>query len=140
MDKKLGQIFEQFKVHANELGDKVRELIREGNVRRIIIKDLQGHTFMEIPLTVATVGVILAPVLAAVGAVATLVAQFHVVVERTAPSPAPPTGSGAPATDASVGATEDQVDMADTAGQHTDDSGSSVHDVAGTGKHDSLGG
>ena len=141
MDKKLGEIFEQFKVHANELGDKVRELIKEGNVRRIIIKDVQGHTFMEIPLTVATVGVILAPVLAAVGAVATLVAQFHVVVERTAPpSTGAATGSGAPATDPSVGATEDQVDMADTAGQHTDDSGSSVHDVAGTGKHDSLGG
>ncbi len=134
MDKKLGEIFEQFKVHANELGDKVRELIKEGNVRRIIIKDLQGHTFMEIPLTVATVGVILAPVLAAVGAVATLVAQFHVVVERAAPaSSGAASGTGAPATDASVGATEEQVDMADTAG-------SSAQDAAGTGKHDSLGG
>ena len=143
MDK-LGQMFEQFKVHANELGDKIRELIKEGNVRRIIIKDTNGHTFMEIPLTVATVGVVLAPVLAAVGAVATLVAQFHVVVERTAP-PAPPaggsaTGAGAPPTDPSVGATESKVDMADTAGQHTDARGTSVHDVAGTGDHDSLGG
>src|SRR3954451_19058590 len=84
MDK-LDQFFEQFKVHANELRDKVRELIKEGNVRRIIIKDEQGHTFMEIPLTVATVGVVLAPILAAVGAIATLVAHFHIVVERTTP-------------------------------------------------------
>lgn len=137
MDK-IGQIFEQFKVHANELGDKVRELIKEGNVRRIIIKDEQGHTFMEIPLTVATVGVVLAPVLAAVGAIATLVAHFHVVVERTAP---PSTGGhSASAAGSNVGATEDQVDMADTVPQHSDDHGTKIEDLAGTGEHDSLGG
>jgi Domain of unknown function (DUF4342) len=144
MDK-LGQFFEQFKVHANELGDKVRELIKEGNVRRIIIKDEQGHTFMEIPLTVATVGVVLAPILAAVGAVATLVARFHVVVERTGPPASPPAsgpaaGAGAPPTDPSVGATESKVDMADTVPQHVDDRGTKVEDIAGDGKHDSLGG
>lgn len=81
----LGSFFEQFKVHANDLGAKIAELIREGNVRRIIIRDEHGHTFMEIPLTVATVGVILAPVLAAVGAIAALVTHVTVVVERTAP-------------------------------------------------------
>jgi Domain of unknown function (DUF4342) len=141
MDR-LGQFFEQFKVHASELGDKVRELIKEGNVRRIIIKDEKGHTFMEIPLTVATVGVVLAPALAAVGAVATLVAQFHVVVERTTP-PDPPQSPDPPAagaTDASVGATETNVNMAATMGQHTDNKGASVQDEAGTGEHDSLGG
>ena len=79
--------YEQFKVAGQDLASKVRELIHEGNVRRIIIKDERGNTFMEIPLTVATVGVILAPVLAAVGAVATVVAKFDVVVER---SPTPP--------------------------------------------------
>lgn len=143
MDR-LGQFFEQFKVHAGDLGDKVRELIKEGNVRRIIIKDEQGHTFMEIPLTVATVGVVLAPVLAAVGAVATLVAHFHIVVERTtppaAPSSAPSAGTGAPPTDASVGATDANVDMAGTVPQHVDNKGTHVEDIAGTGKHDSLGG
>ena len=51
---------------------KIRELIHEGNVRRIIIKDEHGHTFMEIPLTVATIGVVAAPILAAVGAIATV--------------------------------------------------------------------
>src|SRR5690348_6431112 len=135
MDK-LDQFFEQFKVHANELRDKVRELVHEGNVRRIIIKDEQGHTFMEIPLTVATVGVILAPLLAAVGAIATLVARFHVVVERTAPPEPAPSAT----TDASVGATENQVNMDATVPQHVDDKGTRVEDIAGTGEHDSLGG
>jgi len=87
----FGQIYEQIRVHANELADKVAELIHEGNVRRIIIKDERGHTFMEIPLTVATVGVVLAPILAAVGAIATMVAKFDVVVERAAP---PSSGTG----------------------------------------------
>jgi hypothetical protein len=85
----FGQIYEQIRVHANELADKVGELIHEGNVRRIIIKDERGHTFMEIPLTVATVGVILAPILAAVGAIATVVSKFDVVVERNPPAPPP---------------------------------------------------
>lgn len=89
MDK-FDQLFEQFKVKGNELADKIRDLIHEGNVRRIIVKDERGHTFMEIPLTVATIGVVAAPVLAAVGAIAGMVANFHVVVERNAP-PAPPT-------------------------------------------------
>ncbi len=142
MDK-LGQFFEQFKVHASELGDKVRELVKEGNVRRIIIKDEQGHTFMEIPLTVATVGVVLAPVLAAVGAIATLVAHFHIVVERTSPTAGPAAAEPAPpahATDPTTGATENKVDMKDTVPQHLDNKGTKVEDLAGTGEHDSLGG
>ena len=81
--------YEQFKVAGNDLAAKVRELIHEGNVRRIIIKDERGHTFMEIPLTVAAVGVILAPILAAVGAIATVVSKFEVVVERNPPEPPP---------------------------------------------------
>ncbi len=95
MDK-FDHMFEQFKVHANDLVEKVTELIHEGNVRRIIIKDEKGHTFMEIPLTVAAVGVILAPILAAVGAIATVVAKFDVVVERnTPPQPKPPADTSA---------------------------------------------
>ena len=97
MDK-LDQFFEQFKVHANELRDKVRELIKEGNVRRIIIKDEQGHTFMEIPLTVAAIGFVAAPILAAIGALATMAAKFTVVVERNPPAgpPAPPPPTAPP--------------------------------------------
>jgi hypothetical protein len=94
--EKFDHLYEQFRVHANELGAKIEQLVHEGNVRRIIIKDEHGHTFMEIPLTVATVGVILAPLLVAVGAIATVVAKFDIVVERNAP-PTPPdsTATGA---------------------------------------------
>jgi Domain of unknown function (DUF4342) len=86
MDK-FDRIYEQIRVHANELVAKVTELIHEGNVRRIIIKDERGHTFMEIPLTVAAIGVVLAPILAAVGAIATVVSKFEIVVERNPPEP-----------------------------------------------------
>lgn len=136
MDK-FEEIYEQFKVHGHDLADKVSELIHEGNVRRIIIKDERGHTFMEIPLTVAAVGLILAPILAAVGAIATVVAKFDVVVERTAPVQP---SQAAPATDSSVGATEDNVNMAGTVSQHSDSHGTKAEDIAGTGKHDSQGG
>lgn len=79
--------FEEIKVLGNELVDKVKALIHEGNVRRIIIKNDQGHTFMEIPVTVAAVGVVLAPVLAALGALAAMAAHFTVVVEKTGEPP-----------------------------------------------------
>jgi hypothetical protein len=86
-------IYERFKVHGKDLAAKISELIHEGNVRRILIKDESGHTFMEIPLTVAAIGVIAAPLLAAIGAIATMVARFDIVVERTKPA-APPAGPG----------------------------------------------
>ncbi len=79
--------FEEIKVLGNELVDKVKALIHEGNVRRIIIKNDQGHTFMEIPVTVAAVGVVLAPVLAALGALAAMAAHFTVVVEKVGQPP-----------------------------------------------------
>lgn len=85
--------FEQIKVDAAQLVDKIRELIQEGNARRIIIKDTSGHTFMEVPVNVAAIGVIVAPVLAAVGALAAMAAKFTIVVER-AGSTAGSTGSG----------------------------------------------
>ena len=75
--------FEEVRVLGNELVDKVKALVHEGNVRRIIIKNDQGHTFMEIPVTVAAVGLVLAPVLAAVGALAAMAAHFTVVVEKS---------------------------------------------------------
>src|SRR3954447_20127589 len=74
--------FEEIRVFGHELADKVKALIHEGNVRRIIIKNEQGHTFLEIPVTVAAVGIVFAPVLAAVGALAAMAAKFTVVVER----------------------------------------------------------
>ena len=69
----------------------MKALIREGNVRRIIIKDENGHTIIEIPVTVAAVGAVFAPILAAVGALAAMAAKFTIVVEKTpAPDPAAP--------------------------------------------------
>jgi hypothetical protein len=139
MDTKFEQAFERIKVHGQDLADKIRELIHEGNVRRIIVKDERGHTYLEIPLTVASIGVIAAPVVAAVGAIAALVAKFDIVVER-APSAGVPHPSGSPATDSSVGATEGKVDMHGTVGQRVNAKGDKLEDEAGTGAHDSQGG
>ncbi|HSB16564.1 MAG TPA: DUF4342 domain-containing protein [Bryobacteraceae bacterium] len=75
-------VYEEMKVLGKELVDKVGQLIHAGNVRRIIVKDDKGNTFMEIPLTLATVGVIAAPVLAGLGAIAALIANFTLGVER----------------------------------------------------------
>jgi hypothetical protein len=73
---------EEIHVLGKDLVDRVKALIHEGNVRRIIIRDEQGHTFVEIPVTVAAVGAVFAPVLAAVGAISALVAKFTIVVVR----------------------------------------------------------
>ena len=72
---------------GRDLVDKVRELIHEGNVQRIVVKDAEGHTFMEIPVSVAAVGAIVAPLLAAIGAISALVAKFTIVVVRSEVKP-----------------------------------------------------
>ena len=74
---------EEFTVNGEDLLRKVKEIIRAGNVRRLIIKDKDGKTLIEIPLTVGVVGIVLAPVLAAVGAIAALVTECTILVERT---------------------------------------------------------
>ena len=81
----IQSLFEEAQVLGRDLVDKVKSLIHEGNVRRIIIKDEHGHTFIEIPVTIAAIGAIAAPVLAAVGAISALVAKFTIVVERVDP-------------------------------------------------------
>lgn len=73
---------EEFRVSGEELLKKIREIIDEGNARRIIVRNEDGHTLMEIPLTVAVVGAVLAPILAAVGAMAALLTRCTIVVER----------------------------------------------------------
>ena len=82
----LQEFVEEVQVLGRDLVEKVKSLIHEGNVQRIIIKDMQGHTYVEIPVNVAAVGVILAPVLAAVGAISALVAKFTIVIERRPPA------------------------------------------------------
>ncbi|MBL6949355.1 MAG: DUF4342 domain-containing protein [Bacteroidales bacterium] len=79
----MDNIKEEFKVKGGELIDKIKELIHEGNVRRIIIKDENGKVFLEIPVTLGLIGALVAPILAAVGAIAAMVANFHVEVIRT---------------------------------------------------------
>lgn len=73
---------EQFRVYGHEVLEKVKKLIKEGNVRRIIIKNEKGKTMMEIPVTFAVVGAVFAPVLAAVGALAALLTKCTIEVER----------------------------------------------------------
>jgi hypothetical protein len=75
---------EEFRLNGDELLAKVKQLINEGNVRRIIIKNKEGNTLIEIPLTVGIVGALLAPVLVAVGAIAAVVTECTLVVERRA--------------------------------------------------------
>jgi hypothetical protein len=68
---------------------KVKEIAHEGNVRRIVIKDAQGKTLIEVPLTVGVVGTLVAPVAAAIGAIAALAADYSIVVERRENGSAP---------------------------------------------------
>ncbi len=70
----------EFKVKGEELLGKIKQLIHEGNIRRIIIKDEKGHVFMEIPLSIGVLSAALLPVFAAVGALAAFVSNFTIEV------------------------------------------------------------
>jgi hypothetical protein len=76
---------ESFKVAADQLVDAVKRLLHEGNVRRIIIKQ-DGRTVAEFPMTVGVIGAVFAPVLAAVGALAAVLTDCTIEVERAAPA------------------------------------------------------
>jgi hypothetical protein len=73
---------EEFRVKGEELLAKIKQLVHEGNIRRIIIKDKDGKVLIEFPLTFGVVGLVLAPTLAAVGALAALVTEATVMVEK----------------------------------------------------------
>ncbi len=75
---------ESFKVNGESLLKKVKELIKEGNVRKITIKDKNGKELVVFPLTLGVVGAVIAPVLAAVGAIAALIGECTISVEREA--------------------------------------------------------
>ena len=90
----MGTWYEEIKIFGRDLVDTVRRLVHESNVRRIIIKDDKGNTFLEIPLSIATIGVIAMPVLAGLGALAAMVASFTLVVERSGEPPEPPASEG----------------------------------------------
>lgn len=82
---------EEIRVRGADLVDKVKELIQQGNVRRLVVRRSSGETLVEIPLT-AGVGIaglltLMVPVLAALGAMAALIADFRVEIERGGPAP-----------------------------------------------------
>ena len=71
-----------FKVKGDQLIDFIKEVIREGNIRRIIIRDSKGKVFAEIPVTIGIIGFIVAPMLIAVAAIAAMVEVFEVEIVR----------------------------------------------------------
>ncbi len=73
---------EEFSVNGEEVVSKVKELLKEVDVRRIIIKNEKGETVVELPVSIGLIGVILAPMIAAVGAAAALLTKCTIVVER----------------------------------------------------------
>jgi hypothetical protein len=74
---------EYFKVSGDELLSKVKEIIKEGNARRIIIKNEKDETILEFPLTIGAIGIVLAPIFAAVGTLAALATHCTIVVEKS---------------------------------------------------------
>ena len=73
---------EEFSVSSDDLVKRVKQLLHEGNVRRIIVKDQGGRTLMEFPLSIGVIGTVFAPILAAVGAIAALAMKYTLMVER----------------------------------------------------------
>ncbi len=73
---------EVFTLDGDKLVSKVKELVREGNIRRISVRNKEGKSLIDIPLTAGVVGAVLLPTLAAVGAIAALVTECSIVVER----------------------------------------------------------
>jgi hypothetical protein len=82
--KKIG--VEEFTIHGDDLVVKIKELIHQGNIRRIILKNEEGRVLIEIPLTVGVVGGVISaalfPVMAAVGAIGAMVAHLTIVLEK----------------------------------------------------------
>lgn len=83
---------EEISITGEKLVETVKGLIHEGNVRHVVVKNAEGMTVIEIPVSVGLVGLLLAPALAAIGAIAVYAAHFTIVVTRDEP-PAPPTMS-----------------------------------------------
>ena len=75
-------VWEEFSLSAEDLVSRVKELIHEGNIRRIIIKNEEGKQLLEIPVTMGLIGALLAPYLAAIGVIAALATRCTIAVER----------------------------------------------------------
>ncbi len=79
---------EEFKVTGDAVIAKIKEVVHEGNIRRLILKNEEGQTLIEVPLTLGVVGAVLVPVWAAIGAIAALAARLTLVVEKVDGTPA----------------------------------------------------
>ena len=73
---------EEFKVGGNDIIKKIKELVNEGNIRKITIRDKEGKSIAEFPLTVGVVGTVIVPILAAIGTIVALVAECTISVEK----------------------------------------------------------
>jgi len=73
---------EEFKIEGKDIIEKIKQIIKEGNARRIIIKNGEGVSVIEIPLTIAVVGTVLVPILAAVGAATALLTECSITVVK----------------------------------------------------------
>jgi hypothetical protein len=82
MDQEPNNNQQEFKVKGEDLMKKIKELVHQGNIRRIILKNEEGKTLVEFPLTMGVVGAALLPVWAALGTIAALVANLTIVVEK----------------------------------------------------------
>ena len=74
---------EEFQVNGDDIVSKIKELVHEGNIRRLLIKNEEGRTLIDIPLSIGVVGALLVPQLAAIGAIAALITRGTIVVEKT---------------------------------------------------------
>jgi hypothetical protein len=84
---------EEFEVTGRAVVDTVKDLLHEGNVRRVTIKNAEGKTVISVPATVGVIGVLVAPTVAAIGAIVAMGADYTIVVERhgdAEPSEPPP--------------------------------------------------
>ena len=86
---------EEIQTTADKLIDTIKDLLHEGNVRHIVVKNPQGQTVLEVPVSIGIVGLLIAPILAAIGAVAVYAANFTLVVTREGTPPEPPAPNGA---------------------------------------------
>lgn len=82
MTKNKQSYQESFRVSGDEILSKIKEIIQEGNARRIIIKNDKDETIMEFPLTVGAIGAVIAPIFAAVGTIAALATKCTIIVEK----------------------------------------------------------
>ena len=78
----LEHFIEEVQVLGHDVLDKIKALVHEGNAKRVIVKDTRGNTFVEIPVTVAAVSAVAAPVIAAISAIAMMVSQYTLAIER----------------------------------------------------------